>query len=784
MKLVFYRALLLMSGLANIAQWRMRIFISLMSTLRVLVLVGVIPSAALAVHRGLPVVALMDAVALAWILAICRMDKLAYNVRVLNYLVMLFCAAICTMMTVGTLGLLYLLAAPVMSVILLGVRAGLIMLALSAVSMMLLGLTGYSHFPIENGDPNSLATVSIFSLNYTCVGAFITLTCGKLLKGLSASLDDQRLVAEALADRKAALHASNDELRLTSAALARLNDMVLIAKAGVEEGVEQPVIFANAAFERRSGYRADDIVGRSLRMLHGPDTDRMIVGKMTAAMALRETVAGELVQYTKSGEPCWIEVEMVPFANESRDVTHWVIVGRDITERRRSANAIHQLAFFDVLTGLPNRRLLMERLDVMVARTHAGDGIGAVLYIDLDNFKHVNDARGHATGDAVLRHIAACLSRAVHQKDTVARLGGDEFVVLAEHLDCGAGSAADAALALAGRVRAAMTERVLIEGQLYQLSGSIGIALSTTAGQTVPDLLREADIAMYHAKDGGHSGVALFEPDMLAEAENKLILERDLASAMVNNELTLHFQVQVDHDGIDIGAEALLRWRRADGVLVPPDVFIPMAEGSGQIVALGAWVLRQACNAWRELDHMGHTLPLSINISPRQFREPNFVTEVQAIISAVGVPPQQLIFEVTEGLLVDDLDLTISRMDELAQFGIRFSIDDFGTGYSNLAYLRRMPLYELKIDKSFMRDIPHDINSTAIVQSILAMAGHLKLRVVAEGIETTEQARFLTEHGSAYMQGYLFCRPMALSALVERMMAARRAGAKMEVLHC
>ena len=771
-----------MSGLANIAQWRMRIFTSLMSTLRVLALAGVPPSAALAIYRGLPGVAVMDAVALAWILAICRLDKLPYNVRVLNYLVMLFGTAVCTMMTVGTLGLLYLLAAPVMAVILMGMRAALVILALSSVSMMLLGLTGYIHFPIQNGDPNSLATVAIFTLNYACVGAFITLTCGKLLKGLSASLDGQRLVAEALAERQSALHALNDDLRLTSAALAGLNDMVLIAKVEAEEGAVQPVIFANAAFERRSGYRADEIVGRSLRMLQGPDTDAAIVARMAAAMARREPVAAELVQYTKFGEPYWIEVEMVPFANESRDVTHWVAVGRDITERRRSADAIHQLAFFDVLTGLPNRRLLMERLDLMVARTHAGDGIGALLYIDLDNFKHVNDARGHATGDAVLRHIATCLSRAVHQKDTVARLGGDEFVVLAEHLDCGFGTATDAALALAAKVSAAMTEGVRIDGQLYQLSGSIGIALPTRTGHTVPDLLREADTAMYHAKDAGRNGVALFEPTMLAEAENTLTLERDLVNAIANDELALHLQLQVDHDGTAIGAEALLRWRRADGLLVPPDVFIPVAEASGQIVALGAWVLRQACHAWLALDREGHALPLSINISPRQFREPDFVSEVRAIIHAAGVPPQQLIFEVTEGLLVDDLDLTIARMGELAEYGIRFSIDDFGTGYSNLAYLRRMPLYELKIDKSFMRDMPHDINGTAIVQSILAMAGHLKLRVVAEGIETTEQARFLTEHGSPYMQGYLFCRPMALSDLIDRMSAARQAGATMEVL--
>jgi len=617
--------------------------------------------------------------------------------------------------------------------------------------------------------PNSFATVAIFTLNFTCVGALITLSCGTLLKGLAGSLRDTGRFANSLEERQDALHALNDQLRLTSAALAGLNEMVLIARVVEGPGAVQPVIFANAAFERRSGYRADEIIGRSMRILHGPDTDPHVVAQMAQAMARRESFYGELVNYTKSGEPCWIEMDLVPFASETGGVTHWVAVGRDITERRRSADAIHQLAFFDVLTGLPNRRLLMERLDQMVTAAHSGDGMGAVLYIDLDNFKHVNDARGHATGDALLRHIAACLTRTVHAHDTVARLGGDEFVVLAADLGRDAPAATDAALALAERVRTALLEATEIDGQLYQSSGSIGIALPTRAGHTVPDLLREADTAMYHAKGAGRNGVALFASTMLADAENTLTLERDLAHAIGNDELALHLQLQVDHDGKPMGAEVLLRWRRADGVLVPPDIFIPVAEATGQIVALGAWVLRQACLAWLALDHAGQPLPLSINVSPRQFRQPDFVAVVRAIIEETGVPPQQLIFEVTEGLLVDDLDQTVARMRELAHFGIRFSIDDFGTGYSNLAYLRQMPLYELKIDKSFMRDMPHDINGTAIVESILSMAGHLNLRVVAEGIETAEQARFLNEHGSPFMQGYLFCRPMPLADLIARL---------------
>lgn len=318
----------------------------------------------------------------------------------------------------------------------------------------------------------------------------------------------------------------------------------------------------------------------------------------------------------------------------------------------------------------------------------------------------------------------------------------------------------NAAISAAERVRDALTREVKIDGQIYRSSGSIGIALPTRGDHTVHDLLREADTAMYHAKNAGRNSVAIFETAMFADAERILSLERDLLHALHNDEFALHLQLQVDYSGLATGAEVLLRWRREDGSLVPPDVFIPVAETSGMIVPIGAWVLRQACLTWCELNRIGHALPLSINVSPREFRQPNFVKNVRAIVGETGVPPHQLVFEVTEGLLIDELEETVSRMHELTEFGIRFSIDDFGTGYSNLAYLRQMPLYELKIDKSFIRDTPHDINSTAIVQSILSMAMHLNLRVVAEGIETVEQADYLEHNGRPYMQGYLFCKPM------------------------
>lgn len=758
-----------MNGQNDIAQWRVRTFASLMSTVRLVAVAAAVPSAAFGIFKGVLELAYLAVCALTWILIISRMWQWSYNLRVINFLAMLFFVANGAMIVIGPLGICYLIALPVMAVILLGLQAALITLVFSSACMFCLGILGFCALPVGDFPPTAFSVVGLFTLTFVCVGTFISISCNTLIKGLSSSLENIRTVAASLQQGQDALHRLNEDLSLTSAALAGLNEMVLIAKVAEGHGITQPIIFANTTFERCTGYQPKEVIGNSMRMFLGPETDPEVVSKMVTAMERREPISGEIVVYKKSGQPYWIEMDIVPFAREGREITHWVTVGRDITERRRSAEAIHQLAFFDVLTGLPNRRLLTERLNTMVAGVHSGQLFGALLYIDLDNFKNINDARGHATGDALLKHIASCLLRAVNTTDTVARLGGDEFVVLLQNLDSDHTAAVTAAIVTAERIRHALTLPVDIEGQPYYSSGSIGIALPTRMEHTAHDLLREADTAMYYAKGAGRNGVALFEATMLADAENTLTFERDLAHAIEEKQLALHLQLQVDHAGIAIGAEVLLRWRRADGMLVPPDIFIPVAEATGLIVQIGTWVLHEACLAWHELAHAGHALPLSVNVSPRQFRQPNFVSEVLAIIRSTGVPPQQLILEVTEGLLVENVDETVARMQQLAQLGIRFSIDDFGTGYSNLAYLRQMPLYELKIDKSFIRDTPQDVNSTAIVQSILAMARHLNLRVVAEGIETSEQATFLKNNGRPFMQGYLFCRPMPLPDLLKRL---------------
>ncbi len=737
-----------MSDLNNIAGWRERVFASLLT---VAFFVGLISTAAILpflVQNGMWEVALADCLALAWIFAVWRLRELPYAVRVLNFLAVVYVLAIVLMLSVGSASLSYLLGPPLIAAILLNLRSAMLATALGVVALITAGATGHIELDVPGLDHSPLKASGVAAINYGTIAIMLSLTCSTLLKGLARSLED---------------------LDLTSAAVARLNDMVLILEAADTHGADQPIIFANDAFLRRTGRSRDEVLGQGLHILHGQDTDAAAFAGIFQAMDANRSTKTEMMVHTRTGAAFWVELEVMPFTRNRECTSHWVVVSRDITERRTAADAIHRLAFYDVLTGLPNRRFLMERLTTMVAHSQAEQTVGAVLYLDIDKFKSVNDERGHATGDVLLEHAAARLKQAVRDTDMVARIGGDEFVILldsrAPHLD----AAARRALEAAALVRAALAAPLDLKGQPYRIAASIGIALARPGGPGAHDLLREADTAMYHAKAGGRDGVMVFADAMLADAQRKLTLERDLGAALAAGELAMHLQLQVDGRGLPVGAELLMRWRRADGSMERPDIFIPVAESSGLIVPIGHWALRQACAAWLALDRAGHALPLSLNVSPIQFRQPDFVEQVQRIFAEMGVPPQGFIFEVTEGLLIEDIDQTIARMHQLASLGIRFSVDDFGTGYSNLGYLKKMPLYELKIDKSFMRDTPQDHNSTAIVQSILAMANHLGLRVVAEGVETAAQACYLAQHGAPCMQGFHYHRPMPLGDVIARL---------------
>ncbi|SHH71432.1 bifunctional diguanylate cyclase/phosphodiesterase [Massilia sp. CF038] len=749
-----------MTGPSDIAHWRLQIFHRLLLVVLILGGATAVPSVLLAISEKLWLVAVIDTIAMLWLLAVWHWRSLPFSFRVFSFMAVTFAVGAALMLQNRPVSQIYLAAVPVLAALLLGLRPAYWWLAITGVAVLAISL-------LTGG--GLITRPLIIAVNFVFITGIITLSCGVLLRQLAAALTTVSATAVTMELGRNELHALNNELRLTSAALARLNDMVLIAEVGPSPGQGAPVIFVNDAFERRSGYARAELLGQPLRHLSGPATSHTTLSRIEAAMARQEAVRAELLNYTRDGEPYWVETDMVPFADEGGNNTHWLVVERDITERRKSEDDIHRLAFYDVLTGLPNRRLLMDRIAKLLETTSRDGSYSGVMFIDLDHFKDINDARGHAVGDALLRHAGARLTALVRKGDTVARIGGDEFVVLLPGLGAETVEAAHHALMIAEKVRAALAEPFIIDGQSYQSGASLGATLFPGTGDTADDLLREADTAMYRAKADGRNGIVFYEEAMQTDVEQRLTLARSLALALGAGELQMHYQPQVDPSGRIAGAELLMRWQRADGSSVPPNTFIPIAEQSGLIHSLGHWAMREACLAVVQLGAAGHALPLSVNVSPSQFRQIDFVEQVRATLRETGAPAHLLILEVTEGLLIDKFDDTVKRMAELAALGLRFSIDDFGTGYSSLAYLRRMPLYELKIDRSFIHDTPSDVNGLAIVQAILAMARHLGLRVVAEGVETQAQADFLCANECDCMQGYLFARPAPFAQLLAAM---------------
>ncbi|MFN4361297.1 MAG: EAL domain-containing protein [Hylemonella sp.] len=452
--------------------------------------------------------------------------------------------------------------------------------------------------------------------------------------------------------------------------------------------------------------------------------------------------------------------------------TLWHGFNTDITERKETEAQTFRLAYFDALTGLPNRSLLRDRIDQALALARRSRQYGAVMFVDLDNFKQINDARGHSVGDLLLTEVAQRLHGLLRAEDTVARLGGDEFVLLINELGQDVEASARAAMAVAEKVRATLDRPHLIDNFSYSSTGSIGISLFPKAGQKIDDLLREADTAMYRAKGAGRNRIAFFELTMQHEVEDRLALEQELKEGLATDQLCLYVQSQVDIHGQPVSGELLLRWQHPLRGLIAPARFVPLAEETGLILPLGEWVIEQACRTLVRMRAQGLTQSLSVNVSAQQFRSEDFVPRVQTLLRQTGAPAQQLVFEVTESLFIDDWEHALQRIIELVKLGIRFSIDDFGTGYSSLRYLQRLPLFELKIDRSFVQDTPHDINDTAIVQSILSMAHHMGLEVVAEGVETQAQVDFLRAQHCDRLQGYFYDQPQPLEQWLARLGSA------------
>jgi len=475
----------------------------------------------------------------------------------------------------------------------------------------------------------------------------------------------------------------------------------------------------------------------------------------------------ELQEVDAQGATFWVTVSGEPIFDAQGAFKGYRGIGRNITSRKQAEEKIERLAFFDLLTGLPNRRLLMDRLQHALALGERAWRPGALLFIDLDNFKDLNDTQGHDTGDQLLKQVAIRLGECVRGADTVARLGGDEFVVMLEELSTEPGEAATLAEAVARKILATLNQPYRLGGQEHHSTPSIGIALFHDQLSSVDDLLKRADLAMYQAKAAGRNTLRFFDPQMQVVVAARAELEGDLRQGLQRQELLLHYQPVVDVAGCVIGVEALVRWRHPRRGMVSPAEFIPVAEQSGLILPLGHWVLAQACAqlvAWSALPATAR-LTVAVNVSARQFRQADFATQLLELLRLSGANPYRLKLEITESLLLSDIDDAIQKMTELRSIGVSFALDDFGTGYSSLAYLKRLPLEQLKIDQSFVRDVMTDPNDAAIAQAVLTLGRSLGLTVVAEGVETPEQHALLRSHGCCVFQGYLFGRPVPVEAL-------------------
>lgn len=522
---------------------------------------------------------------------------------------------------------------------------------------------------------------------------------------------------------------------------------------------EWRVIYINGTAERLIQRARSDLLEKVLWDEFPALVESRIYGECQRALA---TGFGAEFEIFSTLFAHWFEIKIYP----SADVVS--IHFRDISGRKTAEAEIRRLAFHDQLTGLPNRQLLRDRLQHALLMTKRALRVGAVMFIDLDNFKTLNDTRGHDKGDLLLQQLAGRLTACVSEIDTVARLGGDEFVVLLEDLSADALVAATQAELICEKILVALNEPCELGGFQHTGTASIGVTLLDSEVSCIEEVLKRADLAMYRAKAAGRNAIRFYDPEMQSTIAAKMALETGLRESLRDNMFTLYYQPQLDQDQRIIGAEALVRWTHPAHQQVPPSIFIPVAEETGLILALGRWVLEAACACLAGWAEQADTAPLTlaVNVSAHQFRQRDFVNDVLHVVRASGANPARLKLELTETVLVNDIDDAVSKISALKEHGIRFSLDDFGTGYSSLSYLRFLPLEQLKIDRSFIHRIPDNGNDVAVVQAIIAMAHKLGLSVVAEGVETEQQLAFLAGQGCNAYQGFLFSKPVPIGEFI------------------
>jgi diguanylate cyclase (GGDEF)-like protein/PAS domain S-box-containing protein len=559
---------------------------------------------------------------------------------------------------------------------------------------------------------------------------------------------------------------AQQELRIAATAFESQEGMVVTDAKSV-------ILRVNHAFSEFTGYSAEEAMGKTPALLKSGTHDDLFYRQMWESLTKARYWQGEIWNKRKNGNVylAWLTISAV--SGPDGTVTHYVGAFSDITQRKVAEEEIHRLVFYDPLTGLPNRRLLLDRLRQAIPASVRRCSFGALLFLDLDNFKTLNDTKGHEFGDLLLVEVARRLLACVRGDDTVARLGGDEFIVVLEELGRNAQEAATLAESVGEKIRATLSQPYSLHSQDYMSTPSIGISLFLGDEETVDELLKRADVAMYQAKSAGRNTIRFFDPAMQAALDARAALEAGLRGALPNKQLVLHYQAQTNGANRILGAEVLLRWAHPERGLVAPSDFIPLAEESGLIVPIGQWVLETACaqiRVWEDEATKGD-LQLAVNVSSRQFRQVDFVDQVRATLERTKANPKRLKLELTESLVLDDVSDTIAKMRALKALGIGFSMDDFGTGYSSLSYLQRLPLDQLKIDQSFVRDLSVDSSNAAIVRTIIILGQTLGLDVIAEGVETDAQWDFLSQNGCTAFQGYLFSRPLPLADF-ERLLLA------------
>lgn len=586
----------------------------------------------------------------------------------------------------------------------------------------------------------------------------------RLSAAFSQFVEQQKAAQEELAQASAQAKAANEDLRIAATAFESQEGMFITDANSV-------ILRINQAFTDITGYTSEETLGQTPSLLQSDRHDAAFYAAMHESLREHDTWQGEIWNRRKDGAvfPEWLTISSVK--DEQGQLTHYVATLTDISERKEAEEQIQLLAFYDPLTKLPNRRLLLDRLQQALASSARTQHTGAMLFIDLDNFKMLNDTLGHDKGDLLLQQVAQRLTSCVRQGDSIARLGGDEFVLVLEDLEKNPTDAATQVKTVAEKILSVLNQSYELADHTYHNTASIGITLFSDHLSTADELMQHADLAMYEAKKAGRNTLRFFDPHMQAAISTRSRLEKDLRDGLQQQQFLLLYQPQVDAEGVITGAEALVRWQHPQRGMVSPATFIPLTEETGLILPLGLWVLETACEQlaqWALRPETAH-LTVAVNVSAVQFRHADFVQQVQEVLTRTCINPFKLKLELTESMLVNNVEDIIEKMTALKTLGVYFSLDDFGTGYSSLAYLKRLPLDQLKIDQSFVRDLLTNPNDAAIAHTVVTLARSMHLSVIAEGVETEAQRDCLKKQGCLAYQGYLFGRPLPLLEFEQRL---------------